>query len=81
MHSRRRGSGGCVCCRAWPQRLSPTSSLAGRLLPTRFHCSECGLNVELEDVPVQSLVPEPLRDLKTGDEYMQARCSCSYSCS
>ncbi len=34
-------------------------------------CSECGLNVELEDVPVQSLVPEPLRSVKTGDEYMQ----------
>lgn len=32
---------------------------------------ECGMNVELSNVPVQSLVPEPLRDVKSADEYMQ----------
>lgn len=30
------------------------------------------MNVELSNVPVQSLVPEPLRDVKSADEYMQA---------
>ena len=31
---------------------------------------ECGLMVEMENIPVESLVPEPLRALKGGDEYM-----------
>ena len=34
-------------------------------------CRECGLNIELDDVPVRSLVPEPLRSCKTADEFMQ----------
>ena len=29
------------------------------------------MNVELGDVPVRSLVPEPLQGLATGEEYMQ----------
>ena len=29
------------------------------------------MNVELDDVPVRSLVPEPLQGLATGEEYMQ----------
>lgn len=32
---------------------------------------ECGLDIELDDVPVQSLVPEPLRGVKSADEYMK----------
>lgn len=32
---------------------------------------ECGMNVELADVPVRSLVPEPLQSVKSADEYMQ----------
>lgn len=32
---------------------------------------ESGLNVELSDIPVESLVPEPLRDIKSSDEYMK----------
>lgn len=31
---------------------------------------ECGLDLELDAVPVQSLVPEPLRGCATADEYM-----------
>jgi hypothetical protein len=31
---------------------------------------ECGLMLELSDVPVESLVPEPLRALKDPSEYM-----------
>lgn len=31
---------------------------------------ECGLNLELEDVAVQSLVPEPLQTVASADEYM-----------
>jgi aspartokinase/homoserine dehydrogenase 1 len=31
---------------------------------------ETGLMVEMEDIPVMSLVPEPLRALRGGDEYM-----------
>lgn len=32
---------------------------------------ECGLNLELSDVPIQSLVPEPLRDIESVDEFMK----------
>ena len=32
---------------------------------------ECGLNIELSDVPIQSLVPEPLRDIESVDEFMK----------
>ena len=32
---------------------------------------ECGLNIELSDVPIQSLVPEPLREVATADEFMK----------
>jgi aspartokinase/homoserine dehydrogenase 1 len=32
---------------------------------------ECGLNLELSDVPIQSLVPEPLRDIQSVDEFMK----------
>ena len=32
---------------------------------------ECGLNLELSDVPIQSLVPEPLREVKSVDEFMK----------
>uniref|UniRef100_A0A383V4M3 ACT domain-containing protein n=1 Tax=Tetradesmus obliquus TaxID=3088 RepID=A0A383V4M3_TETOB len=31
---------------------------------------ECGLMLELDDIPVESLVPEPLRSCKTAEEYM-----------
>ena len=31
---------------------------------------ECGMALELEDVPVHSLVPEPLRGCATADEYL-----------
>lgn len=31
---------------------------------------EAGLALELEDVPVQSLVPEPLREVESVDEYL-----------
>ena len=31
---------------------------------------ESGLMVEMADIPVESLVPEPLRAVKGGDEYM-----------
>ena len=31
---------------------------------------ECGLDLELENVPIQSLVPEPLRDVASADEFM-----------
>jgi aspartokinase/homoserine dehydrogenase 1 len=33
---------------------------------------ECGLDVELDDIPVESLVPEPLRALPTSEAYMAA---------
>ncbi|CAL8471282.1 g10824 [Coccomyxa elongata] len=33
---------------------------------------ETGMMVELADVPVESLVPEPLRDIKSADEFMAA---------
>jgi len=32
---------------------------------------ECGLMVELDDIPVESLVPEPLRAVPSGDDYMK----------
>ena len=32
---------------------------------------ECGLDIELESVPVQSLVPEPLQSVDSADEYMR----------
>lgn len=32
---------------------------------------ECGMAVELGDVPVESLVPEPLRAVSSSAEYMQ----------
>ncbi|GBG78384.1 hypothetical protein CBR_g26412 [Chara braunii] len=32
---------------------------------------ESGLQLELEDIPVQSLVPEPLQSVETADEFMQ----------
>ena len=32
---------------------------------------ECGLNLELSDVPIQSLVPEPLRNVESVDEFMK----------
>jgi len=32
---------------------------------------ECGLDLELSDIPIESLVPEPLRDIKSVDEFMQ----------
>lgn len=32
---------------------------------------ECGLAAELEAVPVQSLVPEPLRNIESVDEFLQ----------
>lgn len=31
---------------------------------------ECGLNIELDDVPVHSLVPEPLRESPSPDAFM-----------
>jgi len=31
---------------------------------------ECGLMVEMSDIPVESLVPEPLRAVKSSEEYM-----------
>ena len=31
---------------------------------------ECGLNVELDDIPVHSLVPEPLRDSPSPEAFM-----------
>lgn len=31
---------------------------------------ECGLDLELEDVPVRSLVPEPLQNLQSAEEYL-----------
>ncbi len=32
---------------------------------------ECGMSIELDDVPVRSLVPEQLQACKTAEEYMQ----------
>lgn len=32
---------------------------------------ECGLKLELADIPVQSLVPKPLRDSASAEEFMQ----------
>ncbi len=32
---------------------------------------ECGLDLELDDVPVQSLVPEPLQSVDSADEYLR----------
>lgn len=32
---------------------------------------ECGLMLELEDIPVESLVPEPLRAVQSAEEYMK----------
>ncbi|XP_071731495.1 bifunctional aspartokinase/homoserine dehydrogenase, chloroplastic-like [Rutidosis leptorrhynchoides] len=32
---------------------------------------ECGLKLELSDIPVQSLVPDPLKDTASVDEFMQ----------
>ena len=32
---------------------------------------ECGMDLELSDVPIQSLVPEPLRSVKSVEEFMQ----------
>jgi bifunctional aspartokinase / homoserine dehydrogenase 1 len=32
---------------------------------------ECGLNLELENVPIQSLVPEPLQTVSSAEEYLQ----------
>lgn len=32
---------------------------------------ECGLNLELENVPIQSLVPEPLQSVSSAEEYLQ----------
>ena len=31
---------------------------------------ECGLDLELSDVPIESLVPEPLRDAASADDFM-----------
>ena len=36
-------------------------------------CRECGMSVELGDVPVRSLVPEPLQAVGSGEEYMEVR--------
>jgi hypothetical protein len=33
--------------------------------------SECGMSVELGDVPVRSLVPAPLQSVESAEEYMQ----------
>jgi len=33
---------------------------------------ECGLDLELEDIPVQSLVPEPLRETESVEAFMAA---------
>ncbi len=40
---------------------------------------ECGLKVELEDVEVQSLVPEPLQDSASADAFLEglAQVSCT----
>ncbi|PWA51714.1 bifunctional aspartokinase/homoserine dehydrogenase I [Artemisia annua] len=32
---------------------------------------ECGLNLELSDIPVQSLVPDPLKETASADDFMQ----------
>ena len=32
---------------------------------------ECGLKVELEDVEVQSLVPQPLRDSPSAEAFLE----------
>ncbi|PWA64065.1 bifunctional aspartokinase/homoserine dehydrogenase I [Artemisia annua] len=32
---------------------------------------ECGLNLELSDIPVQSLVPDPLKETASVDDFMQ----------
>ena len=32
---------------------------------------ECGIDIELEDVPVESLVPEALRDVASAEEFME----------
>lgn len=32
---------------------------------------ECGLQLELDNVPIQSLVPKPLQQCKTAEEYME----------
>ena len=31
---------------------------------------ECGLDLELEDVPIESLVPEPLREVASAEDFM-----------
>lgn len=40
-------------------------------LPDGTVCRECGLAAELEAVPVQSLVPEPLRGIESADEFLR----------
>ena len=37
---------------------------------SRWCCRECGMEIELSDVPVDSLVPEPLRDIESVSEFM-----------
>ena len=32
---------------------------------------ECGLSLELSDIPIESLVPEPLQNVESVDEFMQ----------
>ncbi|KAL8482378.1 hypothetical protein ACS0TY_027893 [Phlomoides rotata] len=32
---------------------------------------ECGLKLELSDIPVQSLVPDPLKDITSAEEFLQ----------
>lgn len=34
-------------------------------------CREAGLNLELSDVAVQSLVPEPLRNVESAADFMR----------
>jgi aspartokinase/homoserine dehydrogenase 1 len=36
-----------------------------------MRCRECGIDIELADVPVHSLVPEPLREVESVAEFMR----------
>ncbi len=54
----------------WTNPLDQTHELASWKPSAPLTCRECGLNIELDDIPVHSLVPEALRDSPSADAFM-----------
>ncbi len=62
----------CVCVTQGYTEPDPRDDLNGTDVARKVAilARECGMHIELSDIPVESLVPEPLRACKTAAEYM-----------